>query len=233
MIKVTLEHIVDETPSIKTFFFRPDRKVHYVAGQFTELTLKHDADDRGQKRWFTLSSSPTDDLLSITTKFTTQSSSFKRKLLELETGQELELSEPMGDFVLPKHKNLPLVFIAGGIGITPFHSMVKYLVDTNQERPITLLYAAGHEEELVFIDLFKKYCKATHLIVSEPSKTWTGASGRLTMAHIQDVADIYNSMIYLSGPEQMVESFYKQLKELGIKQHRLATDYFPGYKAFY
>lgn len=232
MIKVILEQITDEAPGIKTFYFRPNRTLHYVAGQFTELTLEHDADDRGQKRWFTLSSSPTDDLLSITTKFASKGSSFKQELLRLQTGQELELAEPMGDFVLPKHMDLPLVFIAGGIGITPFHSMVKYLIDTNQERPITLLYAAVHEEELVFTDLFKKYCKATHFIVSEPSKTWSGESGRLTMSHIQDVADIYNSMIYFSGPEPMVESFYKQLTELGVKQHRLVTDYFPGYKAF-
>lgn len=232
MIKVILEHVADEAPGIKTFFFRPERKINYVAGQFTELTLKHDADNRGQKRWFTLSSSPTDDLLSITTKFAAKGSSFKRELLKLQTGQELELAEPMGDFVLPKHKELPLVFIAGGIGITPFHSMVKYLTETDQKRPITLLYAAVHEEELVFTDLFKRYCDDTHLIVSKPSKTWPGESGKLTIAHIQNIADIRNCMIYFSGPEPMVESFYKDLADLGVKKHRLVTDYFPGYKAF-
>jgi len=88
----------------RTFYFRPEQPLSYTAGQFTELTIPHKRpDERGLKRWFTLSSSPTSELLSITTKFNNdKSSSFKKALFGLKPGAELTMAEPMGDFVLPK-----------------------------------------------------------------------------------------------------------------------------------
>ena len=129
----TLHHVVDETPVIRTFFFKSERPLRYVAGQFIELTLPHaDPDDRGTRRWFTLSSAPSHELISITTKHAEKPSTFKQKLWSLEPGDTVDISEPMGDFVLPKDSTQPLVWIAGGLGITPFHSIVQWLQDTKK-----------------------------------------------------------------------------------------------------
>src|SRR5882724_4223783 len=101
-MKVTFDHSQDEAANIRTFFFRPEKPMHYTAGQYTQLHLPHvRPDDRGQKRWFTLSSSPTEELLTITTKFAgDKSSSFKKALSKLQPGTELTMAEAMGDFVL-------------------------------------------------------------------------------------------------------------------------------------
>ena len=124
-VKVIFEKSYHEAENIVTFFFKPEQSVQYTAGQFVELTIPHNnPDKRGIKRWLTLSSSPKQALLSITTKFASTSSSYKTALLKLEPGTELNMSSPIGDFVLPKLSQTPLIFVAGGIGITPFHSML-------------------------------------------------------------------------------------------------------------
>ena len=235
-MKATFDHVEDIAANIKTFWFKPEVPVRYIAGQFTELYLPHDnADDRGIKRWFTLSSSPTDPMVSITTKFATdRSSTFKQTLQQLKPGTELMLADPMGDFVLPKDKAIPLLFVAGGIGVTPVHSMVKYLADTNEQRDIQLLYAATNENELAFKDLFESYkMRKLEYVIKAPSPNWKGETGSLTTERILEaVSNSEDMLIYLSGPEPMVETFDKELKAAGINKHRLVTDFFPGYKPF-
>src|SRR5690348_14324223 len=147
-MNVVFDHSEPTAANIRTFWFKPERPVQYTAGQFTELYLPHDnADNRGQRRWFTVSSSPTDAMLSITTKYAgDQSSTFKKTLFSLKDGTPLKLADPMGDFVLPKDKTIPLVFVAGGIGVTPMHSMIKYLNDTHEKRTIHLIYAVTRQD---------------------------------------------------------------------------------------
>jgi ferredoxin-NADP reductase len=230
-MKAILEYVETLVPGVKTFWFRPEKRVHYVAGQFTEMYLPHNADERGQKRWFTLSSSPTEELLGITTKFVENGSSFKREMLRLIPGNKLDLAEPMGDFILPKDVSVPLLFIAGGMGITPFRSILKELSDKKEKRDVVMLYGAQKEEDLVFIDLITSVSREHEFIVSSPSSTWTGLSGHITLERIQSTADLSKVMIYFSGPEPMVEGFYKQLRDYGIPPHRLVMDYFPGYQS--
>ncbi len=233
MLPVILERVEHINDHIWTFSFRPEKKVSYVAGMFTELYLNHEPhDDRGQRRWFTLSSSPTEDLLTITTKFAPKSSSFKAQLHALELGTPLKLAEPMGDFILPKDEKLPLVFIAGGIGITPFHSMISWLSDKKLRRNITLIYSANTEEDLVFKELLDSYKMKTHYVVTKPSPTWSGLSGHLTSERILELTGpIDTAHIYLSGPEPMVESLADGLKATGIPPRQVIVDFFPGYSA--
>jgi ferredoxin-NADP reductase len=211
-----------EAANIISFWFEPEWSVSYLAGQFTELSLPHKyPDERGSKRWFTLSSSPTDALLiSITTKFAEKSSTFKTALKKLKPGAVVDMAEPMGDFVLPKDSQIPLVFVAGGIGITPFHSIVKWLNDIKQERDITFIYSVANKHEMVFQDLFEHYGLTRHLVVGE----------RLTGQKILElVKPADDALIYTSGPEPMVEALQKQLEDLGIGKSRLVGDFFPGY----
>lgn len=234
-MNVLFDHAETIAHHIQTFWFRPERKVRYIAGQFTELYLPHDnPDDRGTRRWFTLSSSPTDDMVSITTKFASHhSSTFTQHLRELKPGTPLKLADPMGDFVLPKDSSVPLVFVAAGMGITPMHSMIKWLSDTREQRNIHLIYAVTEEDELVFVPLFKEYPLKFTPIVKSPSASYSGQTGSLSADRILKLApDDDRSLLYLSGPEPMVETFYKELKLKGISEERLVTDYFPGYQEF-
>jgi ferredoxin-NADP reductase len=211
--------------------------MRYTAGQFTELYLPHaGADSRGEKRWFTLSSSPTDKLVAITTKFAlTDGSSFKHALQTLRPGTQVDLAEAMGDFVLPKDKQLPLVFVAAGVGITPVHSMVRWLKARDERRNIHVIYAITNAEELAFTKLFASYNMRLTPIVTQPqpSDNWTGATGPLTASRILEFVDNpHAKRFYLSGPETMVQTIVSHLKDNALPAHHIVTDYFPGYTYF-
>jgi len=219
----TLEYIETITPTIRTFWFRPEQPVRYVAGQFTELYLPHDnADDRGIRRWFTLSSSPTEELLGITTRLSAEKhSSFKQQLVALAPGSRLHLADPMGDFVLPKDPNIPIIFVAAGLGITPVRSMIKWLHDRGEQRNVKLLFATP-PDEIAFSKLFDTYKLDFRPITKDSRQHLTAESIHLLAGN--------DALIYISGPEELVEILYKQLKRLGIDPSRLVADYFPGYK---
>ena len=232
-MKVTFDHLDAEASHISTFWFKPEHPVRYVAGQYIELTLKHpDADDRGEKRWFTLSSAPGHELVSITTKQAADNgSSFKRALFALTPGAELRMSEPMGDFVLPKDANRPLVFVAGGIGITPFHSIAGWLAACGEQRPIRFIYAVRTEDEIVFEATFRKAGIHMTIVVSEPTEAWGGERGRLTPEMVLGLSEpTDDTLVYLSGPEPMVESLGDALKAR-LGSERIVQDFFPGYPA--
>lgn len=229
----TLVRVEHTARNIKTFWFKPEKPFTYVAGQFTELYLPHEnADERGQKHWFTISSSPTEELFSITTKFAAgRSSTYKETLRNVAVGTSLHFAEPMGDFVLPKDKRIPLIFVVGGIGITPVHSMVKYLADTNEQRTITLLYDVHDQQEMAFTDLFTSYDLEFIPILSNRPDGWAGEAGRVASSHVlKALGDSQDALIYMSGPEAMVETLNDELQKSGIPGRRLITDFFHGYR---
>lgn len=224
-MKVNFDHSEPTAKDITTFWFKPEKSMRYTAGQFIELRIPHeDKDSRGDKRWFTLSSSPTDDLVSITTKFAPKDgSSFKSALKALEPGADLIMASPMGDFILPKDKAIPLVFVAGGIGCTPFHSMIKYMNSTDEERDITLLYAARSKEELAFTDEFSRLGDRFIPVIGD----------RLTAEKVIELGKVSDSnYVYLSGPEPMVEALENDMKKAGVNKKHIQADFFPGYSGF-
>lgn len=230
---VVFDHSEDEAANITTFYFKPEKPVDYTAGQFVEWTLPHvDPDNRGVKRWFTVSSSPTQDLISLTTKFApTNGSTFKKALRNLQPGNEIKISDAMGDFVLPKLIQTPLLFVAGGIGITPFHSILTWLTDTDEERPIKLLHGVRSEDDIIFQDTFEKAGQHATIVVSEPSPAWGGQRGDLSAELILGLMEpSEDTLVYVSGPEPMVELLEKDLLKAGIKKQQLVLDFFPNYR---
>lgn len=232
-MKAIFDHSTEESENTRTFWFKPEHELRYTAGQFTELTLPHaKPDDRGIKRWFTLSSPPGGDMVSITTKYAgAESSSFKKTLFKLETGQEVDIADAMGDFVLPKLTQTPIVFVAGGIGLTPMHSMAGWLTATGEQRDIRFLYAVTSEDDIVLqADIEKSGIKPV-IVVSDPSPSWGGERGHLSaelILGIEKPSD--DTLIYLSGPEPMLEALESDLLKHGVSQRQLVTDFFPGYK---
>lgn len=232
-MKAIFDHSAQEAPNITTFWFKPERPMQYTAGQYTELYLRHDnPDERGEKHWFTLSSAPGHEMVSITTKYAgdDKSSTFKKALFNLQPGTEVNLAEAMGDFVLPKDTSVPLVFVAGGIGLTPFHSMFEWLADNNEHRDITFVYGVRNEDEIIFQDTFARAGVHATIIVSDPTDAWGGERGRLSADVILGLTKPSDrTLLYMSGPEPMIESLESDMQKAGVDKRQLVTDFFPGY----
>ncbi|MHB8710104.1 MAG: RnfABCDGE type electron transport complex subunit D [Minisyncoccota bacterium] len=220
------------------FVFAPDRPLTFRPGQYLEWTLGHRfADNRGNRRYFTVASSPTepDGTIRLGVKFYEPQSSFKRALAAMRANDTVSVSHQAGDFVLPKNKTKKLAFIAGGIGVTPFRSMVQYLVDTNDARPVTLLYSNKTVSEIAYKDIFDKAAqtigmKTVYTVTNEPSSTPGVHAGFIDGALIaREIPDYRERTFYISGPHSMVEAFKKTLKGMGVSRFRITTDYFPGF----
>lgn len=203
------------------FWFEPEKPIDYVAGQYIELHLPHEnPDERKTRRWFTLSSSPTEKLLAITTRFHAErTSSFKTRLKNLEIGETVNMMPPMGDFVLPKDPELPLLFVAGGIGITPYRSMLKYLTDKGESRKIKLIYGVSGKEYAAFEDLIRKS-------PAEYELHFGRLSGNDIDRFIKPDSD---QAVFVSGPEKMVERLQQELLGKGVDSRQLRVDFFHNY----
>lgn len=185
----------------------------------------------GDDRAFSLASSPTEDFLMISIKMT--GSGFKEKLDALE-GQEVTITGPFGRFVFEegKKQNHSHVMIAGGIGVTPFRSMIKYATDKSLDDRIILLYSNKTEGDISFLEELKhmqnqnKNLSIVHTLTQTESSDYR--TGRIDENLIrEEVDDIKNSIFYVCGPPVMVDTMVQMLKEMGIKEIRFER--FVGY----
>lgn len=264
--------------NIYGFTFTSNQKLNFQPGQYLEWTLPVEKfvikpDSRGNRRYFTVASSPTESLsegneIQLGVRIDPeQGSSFKKNLLAFENGEEITASHLSGEFTLPKisaHRNSKqtkgdgsqkLVFIAGGIGITPFRSMIKFLIDTenfennfknevlkneNSGRAksakfdIVLIYSASTENDFAYTEIFEeagaKIGLRTVYLPTKPNESWQGLSGRLDEKMITEIVpDFAERFFMLSGPNTMVENYKKLLRQMGIKKRKIKTDYFPGF----
>ncbi len=224
-------------PDIYDFIFSGPR-THYLPGQYMEWTLGYgNADSRGNRRYFTLASSPTEEDLRIGVKFAEKSSTFKKSMLELTSQSPVVAAGLAGDFILPHDPNKKLAFVAGGIGITPFRSMLKYLIDTHQKRDIVLFYSARKQEDLVYGDVINQAVRELGLKVvvtltdtEQVSSGWAGRTGYLNEQMIVETTPDYKERtFYISGPQALVFSVKSVLKHTGLKEKQIITDYFPGF----
>lgn len=227
-MKLRLINTKQELSDVKTFIFEASEPVAWEAGQYMHYVFPHDGeDDRGHERWFTISSAPYEGHITITTRFAPEhSSSFKKALKELQVGQEIEADGPKGKFIMddPAKKH---IFIAGGIGITPYRSMLLQLDHDNKPINVELLYA-NRDENFVFGD------ELAALMAKHPSfkiRQFVGER-HIEESDLKPYADDPENNIYVSGPEPMVEAFEEMLKtKLGVPEERVKLDFFPGYPA--
>lgn len=232
-----LKEKVQLAPDIYDFIFVPTRKFAFAPGQYMEWTLGHrEPDNRGNRRYFTLASSPTEDTLRLGVKFYEHSSSFKSALLAMDQHSEIVAAQVAGDFVLPDDPQQKCVLIAGGIGITPFRSMITYLLDTHQRRPIVVFYANRTASDIVYKDIFDRAQRElgirTIYTVSDKRTlptAWEAQVGYLSPQLIKDqVPDYLDCVFYISGPPAMVESFKAALRQIHVKSSQIKTDFFAG-----
>lgn len=220
------------------FVFDPGTKLTYRPGQYMEWTLPHEKVDlRGNRRYFTLASSPTERRMRIGVKFYEDGSSYKKALLDLDVSTPIVAAQVAGDFVMPRDQKEKLAFIAGGIGITPFRSMVKYLIDTDEHRSISLLYSVRTTKDIAYGPLFEEArgkigIQTTYVLTSETPHEESPAMrrGPITAEMIRAaIPDYRERTFYLSGTHGMVIAIHEMLNDLGVPGSRIKTDFFPGY----
>ncbi len=237
-LTLKLKRAVQITSDTAEFVFQPDMPIHFKPGQYLEWTLGHKkVDSRGNRRYFTIASSPTEKELMLGVKFYPKPSSFKKALAYLNDGDTLIASQLSGDFVLPHNQKKKLVFIAGGIGVTPFRSMIKYLIDTKQKRDIVLIYANKTEADIVYKNVFNLAAQAfglkvIYIISNLKDKTipWMGRIGYVDGKLIQEeIKDFRERTFYISGPPSMVSGMARTVKDLGLNSNHIKTDFFPGF----
>lgn len=233
-----LKEKIQVAPDIFDFVFGLDKPFAFVPGQYMEFTFAHPhTDSRGNRRYFTLASSPTEDTLRFGIKFYEKGSSFKRNLSTISGNVPIIASQLSGEFVLPKDKNRKLVFIAGGIGVTPFRSIVKYLLDTKEKRQVTILYANKIAADIVYREIFDQAerelgIKTVYTLTDKehiPSD-WQGRVGRIDAKMIgEEIPDWKERYFYLSGPHGMVTGYEDVLSQMGLPKRQIKKDFFPGY----
>lgn len=235
---IRLKEKIKLTADTYDFIFPLEKKLDFTPGQYMEWTLAHEkADVRGNRRYFTIASSPTENELRIGIKFYEPGSSYKKTMLAMDEKIPIVASQITGDFTLPKDKNKKLVFVAGGIGVTPFRSIIKYLIDTNELRDIIILYSNRYKSEIVYQDIFaeaqiKLGVKTIYTLtdITQVPAEWMGEKGRINEEMIKkEVPDFKERIYYLSGPHNMVVGFEKALKNSGISKKNIKIDFFPGF----
>jgi ferredoxin-NADP reductase len=239
-LRLTLERAISVGPGLMDFLYVPSRRLAYQPGQYMEWTMDHDrADARGKRRYFTLASSPTESTLRIGIKFAEKGSTFKRALVEQSWSESaITAAHVAGDFTLPRDPARKLAFIAGGIGVTPFRSMVKYMTDRDEKRNVAMLYANRRYEEILYRDVFEEARRAFRFrilyLLSDPSSVAAAPdrgvlSGRIDTALVQrQIPDYRDRLFYISGSPALVRSATQSLRKLGVKESDIRTDYFSG-----
>jgi ferredoxin-NADP reductase/Na+-translocating ferredoxin:NAD+ oxidoreductase RnfD subunit len=236
-LALSLKHKLQLSPDTFEFAFNKQNDFHFLPGQYLEWTLQHkNVDNRGNRRYFSISSSPTENQLTMTVKFYNPSSSYKKELLNFENGKQIIAAQVAGDFVLPKNLKQPLVFIAGGVGIAPFRSMIQYIVDKGLLVDIILLYTNKTVNDILYVGVFEKVrengVKTIYNLTDLQNlpHRWGGTTGYITQDSIKQVIPDYrNRKYYLSGPQLMVQNFEKTLRDAGVQNSKIKTDFFPGY----
>jgi ferredoxin-NADP reductase len=212
------------------------QRVDFRPGQYFWVTLL-DApydDERGTRRHISVATSPTEQgVLGLATRL--RDSAFKRSLAEVEPGAEVEVEHPKGSFLLPEATDRPYVFVAGGIGITVFRSMLRFIADEGLPHEVTLLYSNRERTGTAFADELRELersndnLRIVFTMTQDPG--WEGERRHINEAFLLDhMGDALGESTYLiAGPSPMVNGVTKTLHGLGVPEEQVFPERFSGY----
>jgi ferredoxin-NADP reductase len=217
-------------------FERPNNFV-FKAGQYIDLTLPSQPGlPNGLTHTLSIASSPSDEELVVTTRM--RDTVFKQAMSILPIGSRATIEGPMGSFSLHKNTARPAIFLAGGIGIAPFLSMLLYATEKKLRHPIVLFYANRYLEDAAFIDELWKLERANPRFRFVPILTrtdknyrgWKGETGHLSAEMLLTCVGILRGPIYyIAGPPTMVAGAWRTLSEVGVDEDDIRTEEFAGY----
>lgn len=211
-------------------------ELDYRPGQYfwVELLDPPYQDEKGARRHITAVTSPSErGVLGLCTRL--RESAFKRSLAELSLGTEVEVEPPKGSFVLPSDPSRPLVFVAGGIGITPFRSMLRYIEDERLPHRVTLIYSSRNRASAAFLDELEAIERTNpnvRLIVTmTEDEAWSGDRRRIDAEFLEDhLGEGLSGASYMvAGPPGFAKAVTSELDQAGVDSAWIATDSFSGY----
>jgi ferredoxin-NADP reductase len=208
----------------------------YQPGQYfwVELLDPPYTDEKGARRHISAVTSPTErGVIGLCTRI--RDSAFKRSLVELPVGAAVDVEQPKGKFVLPEDASRPLVFVAGGIGITAFRSMLRYIQDERLPHRVTLIYSNRDRDSTPFLDELEQIERVNPnirlILTMTNDHEWPGERQRVDTNFFKNyLGESLNDATYMvAGPPGMAEAATEALKELGVDEQLISTDSFSGY----
>jgi ferredoxin-NADP reductase len=208
----------------------------FTPGQYfwVELIDPPYEDDKGARRHISVVTSPNDrGVLGLATRL--RDSAFKRSLAEMPVGAEVDVEDPKGDFQLPADTSKDYVFVAGGIGITIFRSMLRYIAEEGLPYRIALLYSNRDRESTAFFDelqeLEQKIEGLTIVFTMTEDDAWDGESRRIDADFVHDHvgSDLAAHTWLVSGPPDMVNGVADMLESEGVPEEQVLRSRFSGY----
>ena len=220
------------------FQFEKPKGFVFKAGQYIDLTLldSQPGSSTGVTHTFSIASCPSDEEILVTTRM--RNTLFKQALSTLPIGSGARIEGPMGSFSLHNNTARPAVFLAGGIGITPFLSMVSHATAEKLRHPIVLFYANRYLEDAAFIDALWKLERAnprfrfvpTLTRMANNNGTWKGKTGHISSEMLTtQIGIVRGPLYYIAGPRTMVAATRRTLREVGIDEDDIRTEEFAGY----
>jgi ferredoxin-NADP reductase len=220
------------------FYFSRPAGFEFRAGQSLLLSLitPPETDGEGDSRTFTIATAPHEPELMIATRM--RDTAFKRVLKSLPPGTALRIDGPSGELVLEEKPTRPVVFLAGGIGITPFRSMALHAAHARLAHRIVLFYGNRRREDAAFLDELQELEPRNPnfrlvALMSEPEKSaqpWSGETGFIRRELIERrVAEPQSALYYFAGPPAMTGAMHTLLEELGVAEEAMRYEEFYGY----
>ena len=228
----------DVAEGTMAFYFEKPPGFQFKPGQYVDVILINppEKDDEGIARSFSIASAPFEEDLMFATRM--RDTAFKRVLKSMPLGTEVEIEGPYGSFVLHNNAVRPAVLLAGGIGITPFRSMVVQAAETRLPHRMVLMYCNRRPEDAAFLEellklqsLNEKFpCIGLMTAPERSHRHWEGEKGRLSvdmlMRHSKHLAD---PIYYVVGPPGMVDGVHTLLNEAGVNDDNIRSEEFGGY----
>jgi ferredoxin-NADP reductase len=232
---VSRQEVAERTTA---FHFEKPSAWTFQAGQFFDLTLLDPAetDAEGSTRSFSIASAPGEPTLMVATRM--RDTAFKRVLSTMPLGAVVRIEGPSGDLTLHHDGKRAAAFLAGGIGITPFRSMVFQAAQEKLPHRLVLFYSNHRPEDALFLDelqalekenpKFKLVASMSELAKSH--RSWTGDVGLIDYAMITKyLKDAESPLYYVAGPPGMVKSLHAMLHDAGVDEDDICTEEFAGY----
>ena len=235
---VTLKKRQEVAKGTLAFYFDRPAAFTFKAGQFIDLSLPDlsASDPQGRTRAFTLASAPSELHLMVATRL--RDTAFKRRLKEMPLETTIDLEGPFGQFTLPDNDSRTMVFLAGGIGITPYRSMLVEAAHNKLPHRLILMYSNRRPEDAAFLDELQALqqknrnytCIGTMTTPNVGAETWKGETGRIDQIMLRKyVNDTETAIFYVVGPPAMVKGLRKMLESAGIPKTSIRSEEFVGY----
>jgi len=224
-----VEHIVEETPNVKTYSFMLPKPAHHVAGQHYELQLTAGNGYQAARPYSASSTADHMPLLNLTIQHVPDGEVTTYLNEALEVGDAVEIRGPFGKFFTWTEENTqPILLIGGGSGVVPMHSILASHKVANATSEMQLIYSARTFKDIIFKEDFLKASNVTITLTQDDSGEWTGKTGRVSTALFAKTLEAFSStpLCYVCGMNPFVSAVTDMLQELGIPVENIKTERF-------